>query len=397
MSRTADRGRRTAVWVFLAAVTAVACGKKGDPQPPLPKGPNAVSDLSVEQEGDEAVLTFRFPDRLLTGAPLTDLATIEIYRVVHPPSSLTSPRPGGSSSAPPGSSSGTGVVVLPGAAERHAATNARMAEEAFYQLAEKIATLPLAEIAERTQGASVVYKDPLSPLFAAEKKPEPLAYAVISVRRGGSRSPLSNIAALAPDVAPEAPVLLPAMPLEGRICLDWIAPQNDVLGRPVEIGGYEVYRRILPEEEYDRPLNPTPIAAVSFVDAGAPYGAPLVYTVRAVLAKNPKVEGLPAEELAVIYRDVYPPAAPSRLDALSEGNRVRLVWSPVDAADLAGYLVFRAEGTGAPERLTKDPVADPFFTDETVGQGKRYRYTVIAVDRAGNRSPASPEAVAEPF
>ena len=222
--------------------------------------------------------------------------------------------------------------MLPGAAERRAATNTRMAEEAFYQLAEKIATLPLAEIAERTQGASVVYKDPLSPLFATEKKPEPLAYAVISVRRGGSRSPLSNIVALAPDVAPEAPVLLPAMPLEGRICLDWLAPQNDVLGRPVEIGGYEVYRRILPEEEYDRPLNPKPIAAVSYVDAGAPYGAPLVYTVRAVLAKNPKVEGLPAEELAVMYRDVYPPGAPARLDALSEGNRVRLVWSPVDAA-----------------------------------------------------------------
>jgi len=397
VSRKAGGRRREAGFVLLAvAFLTLSCGKKGDPQPPLPKGPNAVSDLSVEQEGDDAVLTFRFPDRLLTGAPLTDLATIEVYRVVHPPSSLTSPRPAGSP-APQGGTSGTGVVVLPGAAERRAATNTRMAEEAFYQLAEKIATLPLAELAERTQGASVVYKDPLSPLFATEKKPEPLAYAVISVRRGGSRSPLSNIAALDPDVAPEAPVLLPAMPLEGRICLDWLAPQNDVLGRPVEIGGYEVYRRILPEEEYDRPLNPKPIAAVSFVDAGAPYGKPLVYTVRAVLAKNPKVEGLPAEELAVIYRDVYPPAAPSRLDALSEGNRVRLVWSPVDAADLAGYLVFRAEGTGAPERLTKDPVADPFFTDETVGQGKRYRYTVIAVDRAGNQSPASPEAVAEPF
>jgi len=397
VSREAGSRRREAGFVLLAAAfLTLGCGKKGDPQPPLPKGPSAVSDLSVEQEGDDAVLTFRFPDHLLTGAPLTDLATIEVYRVVHPPPSLTSPRPAGSA-APQGGTSGTNVVVLPGAAERRAATNTRLAEEAFYQVAEKIATLPLAEIAERTQGASVVYKDPLSPLFAAEKKPQPLAYAVISVRRGGSRSPLSNIVALEPDVAPEAPVLLPAMPLEGRICLDWLAPQNDVLGRPVEIGGYEVYRRILPEEEYDRPLNPKPIAAVSFVDAGAPYGKPLVYTVRAVLAKNPKVEGLPAEELAVIYRDVYPPAAPSRLDALSEGNKVRLVWSPVDAADLAGYLVFRAEGTGAPERLTKDPVVDPFFTDEAVGQGKRYRYTVIAIDRAGNQSPASPEAVAEPF
>ncbi len=396
MSKSTGGRRQSTVGILLALlVLAGGCGKKGDPQAPLPRGPNAVSDLSVEQEGDDAVLTFGFPDRLLTGAPLTDLEAIEVYRVVHPPSSMTSPRPAGPSQG--GQSSGTNVVLLPGAAQRREATNTRLAEEAFYQLAEKIATLPLSEIAERTRGASVVYRDPLSPLFAQDKKSEPLAYAVISVRRGGPRSPLSNIAVIEPDVAPEAPVLLPALVSEGSVCLDWLPPTKDVLGRPVEIGGYKIYRRILPEEEYDRPLNAKPIVALSYVDAGAPYAVPLVYTVRAVLAKNSKVEGLPAEELAFMYRDIYPPPAPSRLDALSEGNRVRLVWNPVDAPDLAGYLVFRAEGAGEPERLTKEPVADPFFTDETVGQARRYRYTVVAIDRAGNQSPASPEAVAEPF
>jgi hypothetical protein len=388
-----DAGRLLAILACVLLGTS-ACGKKGDPQAPLPRGPNAVSDLSVEQEGDDAVLTFTFPDRLLTGAPLTDLEAIEVYRVVHPPASLTGPRRAGSSQGGP---AGTGVVVLPGAAERRAATNTRLAEEAFYQTAGKIATLPLPEIAEHTRGASIVYRDPLSPLFAEEKKLEPLAYAVISVRRDGSRSPLSNIASLEPDVAPEAPVLLPALPAEGRVCSEWRPPQKDVFGQPVEISGYEVYRRILPEQEYDRPLNAQPVVALSYVDAGAPYGAALVYTVRAVLAKNPKVEGLPAEELAVLHRDIYPPPAPLRLDALSEGNRVRLVWSPVDAPDLAGYVVFRADGSQEAQRLTSEPVADPFFTDESVGQGKRYSYTVRAIDRAGNQSPPSPEAAAEPF
>ena len=41
-------------------------------------------------------------------------------------------------------------------------------------------------------------------------------------------------------------------------------------------------------------------------------------------------------------------------------------------------------------RLTKEPLTDPFFTDETARQGARYRYTVRAVDRAGNRSAPSP-------
>jgi hypothetical protein len=379
-------------------MSGAGCGKKGDPEPPLPRGPNAVSNLAVEQEGDDAVLTFAFPDRLMNGAPLTDLSSIEVYRVVNAPPSLTAPRKttGPPSSAPSGASSTT-TVALPGTAERRAATNVRMAEEAFYATARKVATLSLTAIAESTRGASVIYRDPLSPLLAKQGKPSPLAYAIISVRRGGERSPISNIVALTPDIAADAPTALTAFPEEGRICLEWLPAEKDVLGRPVEIGGYEVYRRILPQEDYEAPLNPTPTAALSYVDASAPYGAPLLYTVRAILAKNPKVEGLPAEELPVMFQDVYPPGAPTRLDALSEGTRVRLVWTPVDAPDLAGYLVFRAEGDRPPVLLTKEPVTDPFFTDDAAAQGKRYRYTVRAVDRAGNRSAASPEAVAEPF
>jgi hypothetical protein len=387
--------RRVLALLTCLLLANLACGKKGDPEPPLPRGPNAVSNLSVEQEGDDAILTFAFPDRLMNGAPLMDLSAIEVYRVVNPPPSLTAPPRTGRAAG--GASGTTTTVPLPGAAERRAATNVRLAEEGFYATSQKVATLSLSAIAESTRGASVVYRDPLSPLLAKEGKPAPLAYAVISVRRGGERSPLSNIVTLTPDIAPAAPTLMPAYPEEGRVCLEWLPPETDVLGRPVEIGGYAVYRRILPQEEYEAPLNPKPVAGTSYVDATAPYGAPLVYTVRAILARNPKVEGLPAEELAVLYRDVYPPPAPARLDALSEASRVRLVWSPVDAPDLAGYLVFRAEGDGVPARLTKDPVTDPFFTDEAVAQGKRYRYSVRAVDRAGNQSPSSPEAVAEPF
>ena len=398
MSRSTVDGRPSTVLAVagLVVIAALGCGKKGDPQPPLARAPNAVSNLAVEQEGDDVVLTFGFPDRLLTGAPLTDLSAIEIYRVMRPSPALTAPR----RAAPPPSSAatvGTGAVTLPGTGERQVATNVRLAEEAFYQAAERIASLPLWEIADRTRGASVVYRDPLAPIFAKEGKPQPLAYAVISVRRSGERSPLSNIVTIEPDVAPEAPTLQPALNAEGSVCLEWQAPAEDVLGRPVDVLGYNVYRRTLPQEEYGPPLNAKPVEGLSYTDPTAPYGPPLVYTVRAILAKNPKVEGVAAEEIAVVHRDVYPPGAPARLDALSEGNRVRLVWTPVDAADLAGYIVYRSEAGAAPVRLTPDPVVEPFFTDESVGQGKRYAYTVRAVDRAGNQSPPSPEAVAEPF
>lgn len=379
-------------------ILALACGKKGDPQPPLPRGPHAVSDLAVEQEGDDAVLTFTFPDRLLTGAPLTDLASIEVYRVIKPSPRLTEP-PHASSGPGPGISSGAagGVTHLPGEGARREATNLRIAEEAFYREARRAAVLSLASIAEHTRGASVVYRDPLSVLWEKGLGSDPLAYAVISVRRNGERSPVSNIVTLSPAVAPGAPTLTLALPEEGRLCLEWLAPETDVLGKPAAIAGYRVYRRALSEEEYGSPLNLQPVTVTSYVDATAPYGVPLVYTVRAVLEGNPKVEGLPAEELPVLFVDVYPPPAPTRLDALSEGNLVRLIWDPVDAPDLAGYLVFRSEKGGAPQRLTKEPVTDPFYTDETARQGARYRYTVRAVDRIGNASAPSPEASAEPF
>lgn len=373
----------------------MACGKKGDPQPPLPRGPNAVADLAIEQEGTEAVLTFSFPDRLLTGGPLIDLEAIEVYRVVKPSPALTAPRSAGRAT---GATTGTtGELRGLGASARREATNVRLAEEAFYRDSQRIAALSLPAIAESTQGATVVYRDPLAPLLTREKAAEPLAYAVVSVRRNGERSPLSNIVAFTPDVPPGAPALLPPILEEGRVCLEWLAPETDVLGRPVSVGGYHVYRRALSQEAYEAPLTSRPVLGTAFVDAAVPYGLPVAYTVRATLEKNPKVEGLPAEELPVLLRDVFPPPPPARVDTLPEGNLVRLLWDPVDAPDLAGYHVDRSDGAAAPVRLTKALLTEPFFTDQTALPGRRYRYTVRSVDRAGNESLPSPEAVAEPF
>ncbi len=381
-------GRSAPLLFVLLALTGQACGKRGDPQPPLPRGPRAVSDLSVQQEGAEAVLTFSYPDRLLTGAPLTDLASIEVYRVVGAGPSLTAPR-----GAPV---SGQRTDEAPGAAARRAAQATRLAEETFYREARGVAALPATSLGEHSQGASIVYRDPLGDLIA-KGGVAPLAYAVVSVRRNGERSPLSNIATLAPDVPPGAPRIDAITAEEGRVCLDWTPPEKDLLGSPAEIGGYFIYRRFPSQEEYDRPLNGVPVAATSYIDTAVGYGVSYVYTLRATLPGKPRVEGPPAEEAAVDYRDVYPPPAPGRLDALSEVDLVRLIWDPVPSADVVGYLVFRAQARGAPERLTDRPITDTFYTDPSVPAGSRYRYTVRAVDAAGNVGPPSPEAVAEPF
>jgi hypothetical protein len=370
----------------------VSCGKKGDPSPPSPRGANAIKDLTVEQEGGDAVLTFSYPDRLVSGHPLNDLDAIEVFRLAGATPALAGPRP----AAPPGGGSGA-LDRAPGGAARRAAVAARMAEEGFYREAVAVARLSVAELARRTHGATIVYRDPLLPLLAKSASPPSLGYAVVSVRKTGDRSPLSNIAIVAPGIPPGPPEILAVTPEEGRVCLEWLPPDTDMTGKTAAIGGYKVYRRALADDEYGAPLTSAPWTGTCYIDTTAPYGGPLVYTVRATPPDKPRIEGLPAAEAGVDYRDVYPPPAPRRLDALSEGKLVRLFWDPVGAPDLAGYLVFRAEGDGAPVRLTPQPLKDSFTTDEAVKPGVRYRYTVRAIDTSGNLGPPSPEAVAEPF
>jgi hypothetical protein len=379
---------------LLAAVTllflvASSCGKRGDPEPPLPKGPAAVHDLAIDQEGADAVLTFTYPDRLLTGLPLTDLESVEVYRVINPSSSLTSP------AASTSSSGAAKTDEAPAAGSRRTALNARLAEEAFYGQAEHVDQLSVAAIAQHTRGAQIVYRDPLMPLLRAASAPRALAYAVVSVRRNGSKSPLSNIVVLSPDIPPGPPVILAVTAEEGHICLEWLEPRSDLLNHePVKLGGYFVYRRFWEEPDYGAPLNKGELAGTAFVDAAPPYGN-LVYTVRATLAGKPKILGLPAEEAGVNYRDVFPPPAPRKLDALSEGKLIRLVWDPVTVSDLAGYAIWRAEGDAPLTRLNRELLKETFFNDDAVAPGRRYRYIVKAVDTAGNESPASPEAAAE--
>ena len=388
-SRELSPGRTLLALALLVA--AGGCGKKGDPSPPLPRGANAIKDLAVEQEGGAAVLTFSYPDRLSNGQLLTDLTAIEIFRLAGATPAMA---------GPPAPAPGGGAGVLdraPGGGARRAALAARMAEETFYREAVAVAKLSVAELARATRGATIVYRDPLLALLAKSASPPSLGYAVVTVRKTGDRSPLSNIAIVAPEIPPGPPEILAVTPEEGRVCLEWLAPEQDMAGRPAAIGGYKIYRRALSDDEYGAPLNAAPWPGTCYIDTTAPYGEPIVYTARATLPEKPRIEGLPAVEAGLDYRDIYPPAAPRRLDALSEGKLVRLVWDPVAAPDLAGYIVFRAEGDGAPVRLTPQPIQDSFLNDEAVKPGVRYRYAVRAIDTSGNLGPPSPEAVAEPF
>jgi fibronectin type 3 domain-containing protein len=70
------------------------------------------------------------------------------------------------------------------------------------------------------------------------------------------------------------------------------------------------------------------------------------------------------------------------------------VWDGPDAADLAGYHVYRESG-GRRQRMTAEPVTVTFYRDEAVVRGARYLYLVSSVDTLGNESApvAAPEVL----
>jgi fibronectin type 3 domain-containing protein len=102
------------------------------------------------------------------------------------------------------------------------------------------------------------------------------------------------------------------------------------------------------------------------------------------------IEGPASAEVCETPADTFPPAAPSNLAALATEGVINLTWDAVTAADLAGYVVLRAEATGDRlQPLMTSPITATVWADRTARAGVRYVYAVVAVDAAGNRSAES--------
>ena len=70
-----------------------------------------------------------------------------------------------------------------------------------------------------------------------------------------------------------------------------------------------------------------------------------------------------------------------------------IFWPANPERDLAGYLVYRADGEPSDRaqwtKLTDQPVTRTTFRDDRARPGTRYSYRLSAVDRYGNESAPS--------
>lgn len=375
--------RRIVVCLLLLAV--LACGKRGDPRPPVPIIPKATSDLLVTQRADQVILSWSYPSLTTAGRSLTDIRRISVYRYIEelPPSAVTdvdTPLP----------------VDLDPAVPRPVALFSKIPtipQAQFAKLATVVDSIEGANLAEATEGAKLLFTD-RPPLLAIDGRPIRVTYAVVTEGES-ARSDFSNLVVIVPLPVAVPPAGLTATAKPEGVVLTWERPAESVrgYGEPV-IEGYNIYRSAPGENngELPAPINTAPVTETTFTDVPA-YGEHQ-YRVTAVATLGPPlVASEPSAIVRVTFVDLVPPAAPGSLTPLVESNAIRLIWTPVTAPDLAGYKLYRMEGIGHVDirdageiPVVIQPIAETTFLHTPVSQGIAFRYAVTAVDKSGNES-----------
>ncbi len=374
-SRTGGRLQRRIVVVTLLAA-ALGCGKQGPPLPPLRNVPAPVKDLTVVQQGSQILLSFTYPAVTPAGTALGGISAVEIW-------SVGRPAPGGKAS--PLDVKEFGPVAKPvqkvTGADLTTATSGNRIDISL-PLPPTTATAP----APTTTPAPAPGTTPASP---AEPTPLAAYFSVRTFGKEGDRSDFSNIVSVVPKAPPAAPQQVTATARGDGILVEWTPVAGTVVG-------YNIYRRSSTERANAKPVHTAGPTEKSWLDNTARFGNGYIYSVTALSQIQPPIESAIAAEREVRYVDRFPPPAPTELVALAEAGRVRLVWRPSEAEDVAGYIVYRrAEEGGQFQRVTPQPVVAAEYVDTAVAAGKTFVYRVTAVDQTGNESGPGNEVRAE--
>ena len=69
-----------------------------------------------------------------------------------------------------------------------------------------------------------------------------------------------------------------------------------------------------------------------------------------------------------------------------------MTWTPNTDAELAGYNVYRREEGTRPMKINSELAKIPTYRDRDIAPGKKYFYSVTALDLRGNESSHSEES-----
>jgi hypothetical protein len=347
------------------AASALGCGKRGDPRPPLRKTPAAVLGFSVAQQGARLIVSGAAPRTSTEGAALSSVR-VEILRAEGEGDFLKLARKRSITLAAGESFREPEPLPAPGTLLRLAARVVAGSRSSVQSQILTFVSQPPLEApanlaaASAPDGVRLTWTGKAPPPLPAPPTPPPPAPPAAGVPPGAA-APAGT-----PPPTPAAPA------------------------RPAPKAGFVVYRRPA-GGAYTRPLTAEPMDALTTVDAAAAQGLEWCYVVRTTVSQDPPIESDDSNEACLVSRDVAAPAPPGGLTALAQPGALEIRWSPSPEPDLAGYRVYRATAAGGPERLAEVPAGTTVYADTAAAPGALYRYTITAVDRTGNESaPSAP-------
>lgn len=372
-------------WRIAPAVGVLAmlagCGLPGAPQPPSLELPKPVHDLRVERRGNRVTLTWSVPRDTTDRQRVRRAGAMRICRSIEELWTPASPSAQATCSAlaevaPPG--------IPAGSQPRQASF---------------VDTLPESLSSEHPMGATVYAVEALNP-------------------QGHSAGPSNAVRVpLAPTLPPPEKLVF-QLTADGPV-ISWVVPP-DQLDRVLQpeparqraplAYRYRVYRRekdrpragtvvIATEDAFASPTLPQPNENVR--DTTAEWEHAYEYRVAVVTTVNSaagavEVEGEESPPVELLVHDTFPPRVPTGVQAVfTEAGAQRFVdvtWLAATESDTAGYNVYRREEGSEAVKLTAAPVKTPTFRDAGVASGRRYYYSISALDTHGNESARSAEA-----
>jgi hypothetical protein len=341
------------------------CATRGIPLPPSLELPKPVTDLRTMRKGDKVYLAWTIPSQTTDRKSVRYLGPTRVCRSLE--------------------ATMTDCIAPVG----------------------EVAPPPLSAISEKDKSGKpskiqASFTDTLPPKLEEGDPTAQIAYAVSVLNTRGRSAGLSNQV-----LVPAAPTVPPTVDFTAQVTaqgvlISWSCAPNIAGEGPVQYR-IRVYRRTAGNQ------TETPVGEADPHDCSKPelldqtaeweknnyYRANVVTVVSAPGKPEIEVQGDDTPVVQVFTHDIFPPAVPSGVQAVFSGvgqvPSVDLVWAPDTDADLAGYNIYRHEQGSEPMRINSELVKTPAFRDTNVISGKKYFYSVSAVDLRGNESVKSEE------
>jgi hypothetical protein len=301
----------------LATACLIGCGAPGVPLPPSLELPKPVTDLRAARKADKVTLSWSMPTETTDGQTIRHLSPVQICRSVDAVIKECGTPIGKVPVSP---------VPQPASVRGKRGRGKKVSPAARVQ---------------------VHYVDTIPPDLQKENPTGQITYAVVVPNEKGRSAGLSNQVQV-----PAAPTLPPSLGLQAQVAADGIALSWTSSPEAQEVGHLRYVYRVYRREEGSAasiaigevPLDTSPL---QLVDHSFEWEKTYNYRVTVVTVISPpgkpqsEVEGEDSRETKVVAHDIFPPAAPSGLEAVASGVGqppfVDLIWAPNTDADLAGY------------------------------------------------------------